>query len=129
MLIHHVAIWCKDLEKVAIFYERYFDGIKSDKYINPSKGFSSYFVTFESGAKIELMTRKDITTTNNAIAAQGLGLIHIAISVGSREKVDELTRQLETDGFLVESRPRTTGDGYYESCVLDPENNRLEITV
>lgn len=128
MFIHHLAIWCSDLEKVIAFYERYFGASRSAKYENPAKGFSSCFMSFESGSKIELMSRKDIPASKNAVAAQNLGLIHFAISVGSRERVDQLTATLEKDGLTVESHPRTTGDGYYESVVLDPENNRIEIT-
>lgn len=128
MHIHHVAIWCADLEKLAQFYNRYFGAEISNKYTNAAKGFSSYFMTFSSGAKIELMGKKDIPSNKNAVAAQNLGIIHIAISVGSRDKVDRLTKELENEGITIESQPRTTGDGYYESCILDPENNRIEIT-
>lgn len=128
MFIHHLAIWCFDLERVAAFYERYFDASRSARYENPAKGFSSYFMSFESGAKVELMSRKDIPANTTAVAAQRLGLTHVAVSVGSRERVDSLTATLEKDGFTVESQPRTTGDGYYESVILDPENNRIEIT-
>ena len=88
MRIEHIAIWAKDIDQVCEFYRKYFGGVVQPLYHNPAKQFTSRFVTFESGARLEIMHRPDI-----------------------------------------EGEPRTTGDGYYESVVLDPEGNRIEITV
>ncbi len=128
MFIHHLAIWCFDLEREAAFYERYFGASRSAKYENPAKGFSSYFMAFNSGSKIELMSRGDVTEGAGRNGPERLGFSHFAVSVGSKERVDELTAALGNDGFTIVSRPRVTGDGYYESVVLDPENARIEIT-
>lgn len=129
MSLHHVAIWTHALEPLRAFYETYFSARSGPKYTNPSTGFESYFLTLGSGAKLEIMTRPGIPQTRDDPLAQFTGLIHIALSVGSREAVDALTTRLEQDGFRVVSAPRTTGDGYYESVVLDPDGNRVEITV
>lgn len=127
MRIEHIAIWTRDLEKMRDFYKTYFNMACSDKYENNKKGFSSYFLSFESGARIEIMKRKDILDNPEK---KGLfnGLTHIAISVGDREKVDKLTERIRSDGFIIFGEPRTTGDGYYESVILDPEGNYIEIT-
>jgi len=126
MRIEHVAIWTKDLEKMKTFYEKFFNGIASSKYVNEKKQFHSYFLTFEAGARLELMQRPELTELE---PAEYFGITHVAFSVGSKEKVDELTERLKKEGFQVLDGPRTTGDGYYESVVLDPEMNRLEITI
>ena len=128
MKIEHVAIWASDLEQLKAFYQRYFGARVGDRYDNPAKGFSSYFLTFDSGSRLEIMQRADIPENRNDPLEQATGYIHLAMSVGSRQAVDDLTRQLQTDGFPVLDGPRTTGDGYYESVVLDPDNNRIEIT-
>lgn len=128
MKIEHVAIWAKDLERLKSFYENYFNATSNDKYINKKKGFSSYFLSFDSGARLEIMHNNHIPESQNNIYDQFTGLIHLAVSVGSAEKVDTLTAKLKSYGFEVLDGPRTTGDGYYESAVLDPEGNRLEIT-
>ena len=127
MRIEHVAIWTEDLEKMRNFYQTYFNMKCSDKYENNKKGLSSYFLSFDSGARIEIMTRKDIPNENGE---KGLvnGLTHIAISVGERNIVDKLTEQLRLDGFKIFGEPRMTGDGYYESVIIDPEGNHIEIT-
>ena len=122
--IDHIAIWTKDLEKEKDFFLKYFECTVNDKYINSAKRFASYFIAFTSGTRLELMTRDDISSGADNESA---GYSHIAINVGSREKVDNLTVELENDGLIVKSRPRVTGDGYYESVILDPENNRIEI--
>ncbi len=127
MRIEHVAVWVQDLEGMQDFYVRYFNGRANNKYTNPGTGFTSYFITFASGARLELMHRADIPANLNSGEAQGL--VHLAIAVGSREGVNQLTEQLRQDGFAVIGEPRTTGDGYYESVVHDPEGNRIEITV
>jgi lactoylglutathione lyase len=128
MYIEHLAIWCKDLETMKSFYVKYFDGVPNNKYHNPNKQFSSYFLRFEKGPRIELMQMPGIPENLNDVMLQFMGLIHFAISVGSVEKVNTLTEQFRADGFVVVSEPRTTGDGYYESVILDPEGNRIEIT-
>lgn len=130
MHIEHVAIWTQDLERLVSFYETYFQGQAGDKYVNPATGFESIFVTFAAGgARLELMRRPDVTKPGKEPGAETIGCAHLALSVGSEAQVDALTARLESDGFAVVSGPRRTGDGYYESCVLDPDGNRVEITV
>lgn len=130
MKIEHLALWVRDLDRMRTFYETYFDATANDKYTNPNKGFSSYFLSFPSGGpRLELMQMPGIPDSQNDPYTQFSGLIHFALSVGSEEAVNTLTEQLRTDGFPVVGEPRRTGDGYYESVVLDPEGNRLEITV
>lgn len=128
MKIEHVAIWSRDIEKLKSFYEKYFNAAPSEKYINPTKGFSSYFLSFESGARLEIMQMDSIPDSANDPYRQFTGIIHLAFVLESEEKVDSLTAQLKEDGFEVVDGPRKTGDGYYESAVLDPDKNRLEIT-
>lgn len=125
MRIEHIAAWVRDLEGMKEFYQTYFGACPGLKYVNSSKGFSSYFLSFQSGARLELMHNDSVAPGQSAPQT---GYAHLAFSAGSRENVDELTARLRTAGFTVESGPRTTGDGYYESCVLDPEGNRVEIT-
>ena len=181
MKIEHVAIWAKDIDKVCDFYHKYFDGVVHPVYHNPAKQFTSRFVTFESGARLEVMHRPDVGTVTSlqsythrsanekmraffrfltsavfhvkpyepSVAehtcmfydrgdygrpmakpeAQHCGLTHLSFSVGSKEEVDRLTQKMSEDGIQVVGQPRTTGDGYYESVVLDPEGNRVEVTV
>ncbi|OGO76591.1 MAG: hypothetical protein A2Y23_05335 [Clostridiales bacterium GWB2_37_7] len=128
MKIEHIAIWTKDLEKLKNFYIEYFGGITGAKYRNNKKQFESYYINFESGARLELMQMPAIPDNLNNIDEQYIGLNHIAFSVGCKEAVDNLTERVRNAGFRVVSDPRCTGDGYYESCVLDPEGNRIEIT-
>ncbi len=127
MHIEHIAIWTKDLENLKNFYQKYFNATSNEIYHNPTKGFNSYFLSFEKGARLELMQMPNIPTSKDDIYEQFMGLIHFAISVGSKEKVNNLTEILRNDGFEIISEPRTTGDGYYESVVLDPDKNRIEI--
>jgi lactoylglutathione lyase len=127
MKIEHLAIWVSDLEAMRIFYTNYFDLVSGEKYINDKKGFTSYFLTFGNGlSRIELMNRMDITTDYKN-RGNILGLAHIAFSVGSKEAVNQLTERLRSDNYTIASEPRTSGDGYYESVVLDPEGNQIEI--
>ena len=128
MIIEHVAIWTHDLENLKHFYCTYFDGKCGGKYNNPAHQFVSYFITFTSGARLELMRMPSIPISLNQPEAQFTGLIHLAFSVGSENDVDSLTEQLRRNGFRIVSDPRRTGDGYYESCVLDPDGNRIEIS-
>ena len=126
MKIEHIAFWVSDLEAMKDFYIKYFNATAGHKYHNPKKNFTSYFLTFESGVRFEIMHRTDITTRPNH---EFLGIAHLAFSVGSKGKVDTLTEALRADGFRVMSGPRTTGDGYYESVVMDAEGNQIELTV
>ncbi len=127
MKIEHVAIWTQELETLRAFYEKFFNGRSSSRYVNPTTGFTSYFLSFASGARLELMQRPDTTGADSPTGQ--LGLAHFAISLGSETAVDTLTNQLHEAGYHIVSQPRTTGDGYYESVVLDPDGNRLELTV
>lgn len=129
MRIEHVAIWVDDLDKSRDFYVDYFGAIPNAKYHNPSKNFQSYFLSFDDGCRLELMQRPDIASRTQIHPQQHVGLVHLAISVGSKEKVDSLTDRLRSDGYVVVGEPRTTGDGYYESVILDPEGNIIEITI
>ena len=173
MKIEHVAIWANDIDKVCEFYRKYFGGVVQPLYHNPAKQFTSRFVTFESGARLEVMHRPDINVgtlteskpdlacvsretqprfpSKNELAhfyletegcrpmakpeaqqseiAEHLGFTHLSFSVGSKEEVDCLTQKMSDDGISIVGEPRTTGDGYYESVVLDPEGNRIEITL
>ncbi|KPE50086.1 VOC family protein [Chryseobacterium indologenes] len=128
MKIEHIAIWVKELEKSRMFYQKYFGAASGEKYHNPVKSFESYFLSFENGCRLELMTKPDIQENENSFEAQKYGIIHLAFSTGSREKVDQLTETLRQDGCRIAGEPRTTGDGYYESVILDPEGNIIEIT-
>jgi len=127
MRIEHAAMYVNDLEGTKNFFEKYLGAKANDGYHNPKTDFRSYFLTFEDGARLEMMNRPGMTDAEKDTARTGY--IHLAFSTGSREKVDALTAQLKTDGYEVISGPRTTGDGYYESCVLGPEGNQIEITV
>jgi lactoylglutathione lyase len=128
-MIAHIAIWVRDLERMRAFYETYFDAKASAIYHNPAKQFRSYFLSFGEGCQLELMHRPDIPADQSEPLTQRTGLIHFAVSVGNPEQVDLLTNRLKNEGYSVVDGPRTTGDGYYESVVLDPENNRIEITI
>ena len=126
--IDHVAFWTRNLERCKQFYAHYFGARLGENYRNPAKGFESCFLSFADGARIELMSTTQLALTEAAAGAQRLGLTHLAISLGSVSQVDALTRRLKADGFPVLDGPRRTGDGYYESVVLDPDGNRLELT-
>lgn len=129
MNIEHIALWCRNIEAMKAFYKKYFNARASDKYINPAKGFSSYFLDFESGARLEIMEMSSIPESRNNPYDQSTGYIHLAISVGSQAEVEALTARMGEDGYEILDGPRRTGDGCFESVVLDPENNRIEITV
>jgi lactoylglutathione lyase len=129
MHIAHLALWAKDLENLKAFYERYFSAQASTKYINGQKHFQSYFLTFTSGARLELMSRPDTSSMAPQPGQERLGYAHLAMSVGSASAVDALTMRLVNEGYQRPDGPRWTGDGYYESVILDPEGNRIEITV
>jgi len=127
MHIEHIALWTDQLESLVAFYETYFDAAAQPKYINPKTHFESVFLTFESGARIEIMHKPELGA--RPTEAQPLGYAHLAFSTGSREGVDRLTQRLAADGHRVIGQPRVTGDGYFESLILDPDGNRIEITV
>lgn len=148
MKINHIALYVNNLDTIKEFYQKYFRATANQKYHNPKTGLETYFLTFRdshgeslgdepiigpsdslgaspSDARLEIMTRPGLQDASQS--AMHLGYTHLAFSVGSKQQVDAITRQLREDGFTVVSGPRTTGDGYYESCVLDPENNQIEI--
>ena len=127
--IEHVAIWTKNLEQLKTFYETYFQAKAGEKYVNARTQFESYFLSFSSGTRLELMRMPTIQESTRDITTQFTGYIHLAFSVGTEERVDALTAKLQQDGYHVVSDPRYTGDGYYESCILDPDGNRIEITI
>lgn len=127
MKIEHIAMYVNDLEKTKQFFEKYLGAVSNNGYHNKNTDFRSYFLSFEDGARLEIMNRPNMLDSEKNL--QRTGYIHIAFSVGSKEKVDELTAQLKNDGYEVVSGPRTTGDGYYESCVVGMEGNQIEITV
>ena len=127
MKIEHVALYVNDLEKARDFFTKYFGGKQNEGYHNKTTDFRSYFISFDDGSRLEIMTRPNLTDDKKELIRTGF--IHLAFSVGSKEKVDELTIRLKNDGYEVLCGPRTTGDGYYESCILGFENNQIEITV
>ena len=122
--IEHVAIWVNDLESMRDFYCKYFRAEAGARYYNEKKNFTSYFLSFSSGARLELMHKPDLASKSDS-----LGLAHFAISLGSEEEVNVLTQRLEKDGFKKNDGPRWTGDGYYESVFEDPEGNLIELTI
>ncbi len=126
MKIEHIAIWAEDPDSLCAFYVNYFGASASAKYHNPKRDFTSCFLSFgDGGTRIEMMHIPGM----DAPASRGnlMGMAHIAISVGGSDAVDALTESLRADGHTVAGEPRTTGDGYYESVVLDPEGNIVEI--
>lgn len=127
MRIAHIAMYVNDLEATKAFFEKYFDAAANEGYHNKTTDFRSYFLSFSDGSRLEIMTRPAMEDSHKAI--NRTGFVHLAFSTGSKEAVDTLTEKLRADGYKVLSGPRTTGDGYYESCVLGIENNQIEITV
>ena len=127
MKIDHVAIYVNDLYAARNFFMKYFDAVSNDEYFNAKTNFRSFFLSFDGGARLEIMNKPRIAQNSNALTE--LGYAHIALSVGSKDKVDKITNSLKSDGFDIISCPRITGDGYYESSVLGFENNIIEITV
>jgi lactoylglutathione lyase len=125
--IEHIAIWTTDLDRCKKFYSSYFGATAGANYRNSAKGFESCFLHFADGARLEAMTTTTLPLIESPPGAQRLGLTHLAISVGSERLVDELTARLRDDGFPVVDGPRRTGDGYYESVIIDPDGNRVEI--
>ena len=124
MQIAHIALWTTRLEQMRSFYVPYFGGESSEKYVNPGKGFESYFIRFGHSAALEIMSRTDITSP---ATKECTGVCHVAFNAGTVEAVHGLTRRLREAGFRVFSEPRTTGDGFFESVIGDPDGNRVEI--
>lgn len=125
MKIEHTALYVSDLERARFFFVKYFGAVPGELYHNTKTDFKSYFLSFDGGARLEIMHRPDVSEKTDE---PGLGYAHVAFSVGSRENVDALTERLRADGFQIASEPRVTGDGYYESCIADSEGNLIEIT-
>ncbi len=128
--LDHIAIWADDIEKIKEYYIRFFDAESNNKYINPNTGFSSYFLSFGDGSRIEVMHRADIPdNANDVIERQYKGYIHISFVVDTKADVDAKAKQLADAGYPILRGPRVTGDGYYEFETIDPENNRLEVMI
>lgn len=128
MFIEHIAIWTENLEGMTAFYEKYFDGKRNEKYFNPKKNFESYFVKFDSGCRLEIMQMPTIPETRNDAYSQFSGIIHFAFDLKNKESIDLKTKELVEAGYELIDGPRVTGDGYYESVILDPDQNRVELT-
>lgn len=126
MKIEHFAMYVNDLKRAKDFFIKYFNATVDDGYLNKTTGFRSYFLTFEDGARLEIMNQPDLIDNEKVLLRTGY--VHIAFSVGSRASVDTLTERLKRDGYQVIRGPRTTGDGYYESCIRGIEGNLIEIT-
>lgn len=125
MYLDHVSIYTFDLERLKDFYVKYFSGKSNDKYHNEMTGLQTYFITFDQVARLEIMFRPEMIELDKSVPT--IGLTHLCFHLGSREKVDGLTEKLVEDGYTLKKAPRLTGDGYYESCVLDPDGNEVEI--
>ena len=126
MKIEHIAVWTLHLEEMRSFYEKYFSAKAGKKYHNPNKQFTSYFLSFDEGPRMEIMHRPDMSQSSGS--SDLTGITHLAFSVGNRTDVDNLTERIRQDGYVVVGNPRVTGDGYYESVILDPDGNHIEIT-
>ena len=126
MIIEHVALYVCDLERARDFFVKFFDGKSNRGYYNQTTGFRSYFISFEDGSRLEIMNKPGMEHLDKTINRTGYA--HIAFSVGNKENVDSLTESLRSAGYEITSGPRTTGDGYYESCILDIEGNQIELT-
>ena len=127
MRIEHIAMYVNDLEAAKDFFIKYFNAISNEGYHNKTTNFRSYFLSFDDGARLEIMNKPQMDNEEKGINRSGY--IHIAFSLGSKAAVDELTERMKNDGYNVISGPRTTGDGYYESCIVGIEGNQIEITV
>lgn len=127
MKIEHIAMYVNDLEGAKNFFLKYFEGNSNEIYHNRTTGFKSYFISFSIGTRLEIMSKPEMVDTKKELSRTGYS--HIAFSVGSKKRVNELTEKLRSDGYEVIRGPRTTGDGYYESCIVVFENNQIEITI
>ncbi len=129
MTLEHAAIWTRDLEVLRTYYCKYFGAASNEKYINPVSGFESYFLSFDSGARLEIMSKPGIpANSNDTILLQHEGIIHLAFGVDTMREVDEMAVILKSNNYKILNGPRKTGDGYYEFETLDPDNNRIEVT-
>lgn len=129
MRLEHIAIWTNRLEELKAFYVEFFGASASSKYVNSTTNFQSYFLTFESGARLEIMTRPDIpNNANDTVNKQHIGLIHMAFEVPTMKDVDDKAKRFEAAGIKILRAPRKTGDGYYEFEMVDLDNNRIEVT-
>lgn len=126
MRIEHIAMYVNDLENTKDFFEKYFNAKSNEGYYNVQTEFRSYFLSFDDGSRLEIMNKPGMHDDEKYLAKTGY--IHIAFSLGNKEAVNELTNKLRSDGYSVISGPRTTGDGYYESCIIGVEGNQIEIT-
>lgn len=126
MRIEHIAMYVNDLEKTKDFFVKYFQATSNEGYHNDKTDFYSYFLSFDDGARLEIMKKPQMKDDEKALSRTGY--IHIAFRLGSKKAVDELTEKMRKDGYTVVSGPRTTGDGYYESCIVGIEENQIEIT-
>ena len=126
MRIEHIAMYVNDLEKAKDFFVKYFNATPNEEYHNEKTNFRSYFLSFDDGARLEIMNKPDMIDSERQLTKTGY--IHIAFSLGNKEAVNELTDKLKDDGYYVISEPRITGDGYYESCIIGFEGNQIEIT-
>ena len=127
MRIDHAALFCRDLEQMRQFFIDYFDARSNEQYHNPRTGLRTYILSFTDGStRLELMQRPDVQDADPSLPA--IGYVHLSFAVGSKKGVDLLTRRLAANGYTVTSGPRTTGDGYYESCILGPEGIQIELT-
>ena len=129
MHIEHIALWTDDPDRLVHFYVTYFGAVAGSRYADPEKNFESYFLTFDNGARLEIMKTTSLNPVSIPPGAQRMGLTHFAISVGSEQMVDRLTSRVKSGHYIILDPPRRTGDGYYESVVLDPDGNRIEITI
>ena len=127
MKIGHIAFWTADLEKMKDFYIKYFGAVSNDKYTNPKTGLETYFLSFKSGAQIEIMNRPDVILETQNYLERRQGFAHFAFEMENSEEVDKMTDLLRQNGYRVHGEPRMTGDGYYESVILDPEYNTIEL--
>lgn len=127
MKIEHIAMYVNDLEAMRNFFIKYFEASSNEGYHNIRSGFRSYFLSFAGGTRLEIMNRPNMYDEDKSLSRTGY--VHLAFSLGSRERVDDLTEKLRNDGYKTISGPRTTGDGYYESCVIGPEGNQIELTI
>ncbi len=129
MNLEHAAIWTDNLDALKEFYVKYLDGKSNEKYTNHRKQYESYFISFQSGARLELMTRPNLPDNqNDTVSLQHKGIIHLAFETETKKEVDEKARLFASNGYQILDGPRTTGDGYYEFVTLDPDKNRIEIT-
>jgi lactoylglutathione lyase len=128
MKIDHIALWTNDIERLRSFYEKYFDAKAGTKYFNHNKQFESYFLSFTDGGRLEIMHQPNLRDDSGK-ETKIVGMAHFAISVGSKDNVNKLTEQLRIDGYQIIGNPRTTGDGFYESVITDPDHNLIEITI